>query len=56
MAGISEENHEIYLSFTPVMLTKSLTSVKLGAKSLKMKLTSKQVPCLTLEIEMVNFE
>lgn len=35
------------------MLAKSITSAKMGAKYLKIKLTNKQTPCLTLEIDMV---
>lgn len=35
------------------MLAKSLSTIKHHASSLKVKLTNKQTPCLTLEIEQV---
>ncbi|XP_011304256.1 checkpoint protein HUS1 [Fopius arisanus] len=49
--GISSEN-KIYLEFDAVMLSKSMTSLKQTATSVKIKLTNKQQPCLTLEIEL----
>lgn len=36
------------------MLARSLTTLKQNAKSLKIKLTNKQTPCITLEIELVS--
>lgn len=36
------------------MLARSLTTLKQNAKSLKIKLTNKQIPCITLEIELVS--
>ncbi|XP_012284198.1 checkpoint protein HUS1 [Orussus abietinus] len=52
MAGVSDELNEIYLELDPVMLARSLTSLKIMAKSAKIKLTNKQQPCLTIEIEL----
>ncbi|KAF5272405.1 hypothetical protein FQA39_LY07873 [Lamprigera yunnana] len=49
--GVSEEHNEIYLNFATTMLVRSLSSIKQNAKSLKIKLTNKHTPCLTLEIE-----
>lgn len=36
------------------MLAKSLVTVKQNAKSLKIRLTDKQTPCITLDVEMVS--
>ncbi|XP_046409163.1 checkpoint protein HUS1 [Ischnura elegans] len=54
MVGVSSEHNEIYLSFNPDMLAKPLSSLKFShtAKSVKVKLTNKQSPCLTFEIEL----
>ncbi|XP_045762958.1 checkpoint protein HUS1 [Maniola jurtina] len=51
MIGIDEEHKDIYLGITSANLAKSLVTLK-SAKTLKMKLTKKQCPCLTLEIDM----
>ncbi|CAB3225901.1 unnamed protein product [Arctia plantaginis] len=51
MIGIDEEHKDIYLGLSSGNLARSLVTLK-SAKSLKMKLTKKQCPCLTLEIEM----
>lgn len=51
IVGIDEENRDIYLTVNSANLARSLVTLK-SAKSLKMKLTKKQCPCLTLEIEM----
>lgn len=40
--------------FILALLMKSLTFVKTSVKSLKLKLTSKSTPCLTIEIECVQ--
>ncbi|KAF5304880.1 hypothetical protein FQR65_LT00764 [Abscondita terminalis] len=52
LEGVSQEHNEIYLCFATPMLAKSLSALKQNAKSLKIKLTNKQSPCLTLEIEL----
>ncbi|XP_046972620.1 checkpoint protein HUS1 [Vanessa cardui] len=51
MIGIDEDHKDIYLGVVSANLARSLMTLK-SAKSLKMKLTKKQCPCLTLEIEM----
>ncbi|XP_047036859.1 checkpoint protein HUS1 [Helicoverpa zea] len=51
MIGLDEEHKDIYLALSSGNLARSLVTLK-TAKSLKMKLTKKQCPCLTLEIEM----
>ncbi|XP_049881089.1 checkpoint protein HUS1 [Pectinophora gossypiella] len=51
MVGLDEGHKDIYLGFSSVNLARSLVTLK-SAKSLKMKLTKKQCPCLTLEIEI----
>ncbi|XP_063834167.1 checkpoint protein HUS1 isoform X1 [Ostrinia nubilalis] len=51
MVGLDDEHKDIYLGFAAANLARSLVTLK-SAKTLKMKLTKKQCPCLTLEIEM----
>ncbi|XP_063392952.1 checkpoint protein HUS1 isoform X1 [Cydia fagiglandana] len=51
MVGLDEDHKDIYLEFTSANLARSLLTLK-SAKALKMKLTKKQCPCLTLEIEV----
>ncbi|XP_041971921.1 checkpoint protein HUS1 [Aricia agestis] len=51
IVGLDDEHHDIYLAIVSANLSKSLITLK-TAKSLKIKLTKKQCPCLTLEIEM----
>ncbi|XP_013147852.1 PREDICTED: checkpoint protein HUS1 [Papilio polytes] len=50
LTGVDDEHNDIYLGFSSVNLSRPLVTLK-SAKSLKMKLTKKQCPCLTLEIE-----
>jgi len=51
--GVSQEQNEIYLEFVPDKLAKTLSSLKGGSRSVKMKLTKKNdVPCLTFDIEL----
>ncbi|XP_046821611.1 checkpoint protein HUS1 [Vespa crabro] len=52
MSGVSEEQNEIYLEFESSMLARSLSSLRLQSKSVKIKLTNKLQPCLTFEIEL----
>lgn len=52
MIGATDDQNEIYLEFSPAMLAKSLTSLKMTAKSVKIKLTNKTQPCLTIDIEL----
>lgn len=52
MAGASEDQNEIYMELTSAMLSKSASSLRSSAKSVKIKLTNKQQPCLTFEIEL----
>ncbi|XP_076333218.1 hus1-like checkpoint clamp component [Tachypleus tridentatus] len=51
MEGVSAENNEIYLELTTENLLRALKSAH-SAKSLKIKLTKKHVPCLTVEVEL----
>ncbi|KAJ9574065.1 hypothetical protein L9F63_008591 [Diploptera punctata] len=57
MAGVSEEQDEIYLEFESDAMAKSLVTLKsnIGAKSVKVKLTNKKSPCLTFEIMLSEF-
>lgn len=52
MEGLSEEFNEIYLEFQVDNLVTAYRSAQ-AAKSVKLKLTKKHVPCLTLEVELV---
>lgn len=52
ISGKSENHNEIFMEFNTVMLAESISSLKTLAKSAKMKLTNKQQPCLTFEIEL----
>lgn len=54
MEGLSEEFNEIYLEFQADNLATAYKSAQ-AAKSVKLKLTKKHVPCLTLEVELVMF-
>jgi len=52
MNGVSEEENEIYLEFDASMFARSLNSLKVTARSAKIKLTNKQQPCLTFDIDL----
>ncbi|KAL6261724.1 hypothetical protein P5V15_006812 [Pogonomyrmex californicus] len=52
MNGVSEQENEIYLEFNASMFARSLNSLKAMARSMKIKLTNKQQPCLTFEIDL----
>jgi len=49
--GVSNDNNEIYLEIVAENICRALKSAH-NAKSLKIKLTKKQLPCLTFEIEL----
>jgi len=53
MDGLSKEYNEIYLEIVTESIVRSLKSAH-NAKSMKIKLTKKDTPCLTFEIELVN--
>lgn len=53
MEGLSSEYNEIYLEFQIDNLITAFKSAQ-AAKSIKLKLTKKHVPCLTLEVELVS--
>lgn len=52
LSGASTEQNEIYLQVDTAMLARSVGSLKTAAKSVKIKLTNKQQPCLTFEIDL----
>ncbi|XP_044265051.1 checkpoint protein HUS1 [Tribolium madens] len=54
LSGVTEEYNEIYLEFSTALLARSLSILKQNVKSLKIKLTNKDSPCLTLEMEMAS--
>ena len=54
MEGVSvTDANEIYLETVPENLVRCLRSAQ-NAKSVKIKLTKKQTPCLTFEVELVS--
>ena len=53
MDGVSEEFNEIYLELVPESLVKCLKAAQ-NAKTIKIKLTKKHLPCLTFEVELVS--
>jgi len=54
MEGVSvTDANEIYLETVPENFVRCLRSAQ-NAKSVKVKLTKKQTPCLTCEVELVS--
>ncbi|XP_047704942.1 checkpoint protein HUS1 isoform X3 [Prionailurus viverrinus] len=53
MEGVSAENNEIYLELTSENLSRALKTAQ-NARALKIKLTNKHFPCLTVSIELVS--
>ena len=54
MEGVSvTDANEIYLETVPENFVRCLRSAQ-NAKSVKIKLTKKQTPCLTFEVELVS--
>ncbi|ELU00492.1 hypothetical protein CAPTEDRAFT_167069 [Capitella teleta] len=49
--GVSAEANEIYLEVNPDLMVRALRTAQ-NAKSVKIKLTKKHMPCLTLEVEL----
>lgn len=54
MDGVDEKLNEIWLTFSPEQLSNALNIFKYSIKSIKMKLTKKQFPCLSIDIEVVG--
>lgn len=53
MEGVSEENNEIYLELTSENLARALKTAQ-NARALKIKLTNKHFPCLTVSVELLS--
>ncbi|XP_075414251.1 checkpoint protein HUS1 [Tenrec ecaudatus] len=53
MEGISEENNEIYVELTSENLSRALKTAQ-NARALKVKLTNKHFPCLTVSLELLS--
>lgn len=53
MEGVSSEDNEICLEVTPENLSRALKTVQ-NAKAVKLKLTKKHCPCLTIAAELVR--
>lgn len=54
MCGVSEQENEIYLEFDASMFARTFNSLKITARSAKIKLTNKRQPCLTFEIDLTS--
>ncbi|XP_012056289.1 PREDICTED: checkpoint protein HUS1-like [Atta cephalotes] len=54
MNGVTEQENKIYLEFDASMFARSLNSLRAMAKSVKIKLTNRQQPCLTFEIDLTS--
>lgn len=54
MGGVDEQFDEIWLTFSPEQLSNALNIFKYSIKSIKMKLTKKQFPCLSIDVEVVG--
>uniref|UniRef100_A0A8C6QGY6 Checkpoint protein n=1 Tax=Nannospalax galili TaxID=1026970 RepID=A0A8C6QGY6_NANGA len=53
MEGVSAENNEIYLELTSENLSRALKTAQ-NARALKIKLTNKHFPCLTVSVELFS--
>nr|XP_019587246.1 PREDICTED: checkpoint protein HUS1 isoform X2 [Rhinolophus sinicus] len=53
MEGVSAENNAIYLELTSENLSRALKTAQ-NARTLKIKLTNKHFPCLTVSIELLS--
>lgn len=53
MEGVSAENNAIYLELMSENLSRALKTAQ-NARALKVKLTNKHFPCLTVSIELVS--
>ncbi|XP_073486724.1 checkpoint protein HUS1 isoform X1 [Aquarana catesbeiana] len=52
MEGVSQEQNEIYLELVPENVSRALKTAQ-NAKAVKIKLTNKHCPCLTVAVELV---
>lgn len=53
MEGVSQEQNEIYLELVPENVSRALKTAQ-NAKAVKIKLTNKHCPCLTVAVELVS--
>ena len=53
MEGVSAENNAIYLELTSENLSRALKTAQ-NARALKIKLTNKHFPCLTVSVDLVS--
>ncbi|XP_059511937.1 checkpoint protein HUS1 isoform X3 [Myotis daubentonii] len=53
MEGVSEDNNAIYVELAAENLSRALKTAQ-NARALKVKLTNKHFPCLTVSIELVS--
>ncbi|XP_012502355.1 PREDICTED: checkpoint protein HUS1 [Propithecus coquereli] len=53
MEGVSRENNEIYLELTSENLARALKTAQ-NARALKIKLTNKHFPCLTVSVDLLS--
>ncbi|XP_051709152.2 checkpoint protein HUS1 isoform X2 [Oryctolagus cuniculus] len=53
MEGVSADNNEIYLELTSENLARALKTAQ-NARALKVKLTNRHFPCLTVSVELIS--
>lgn len=53
MEGVAADSNEIYLELAPENLSRALKTAQ-NAKAVKVKLTNKHCPCLTVAVELVS--
>lgn len=53
MEGVAAEHNEIYLELVPENLSRALKTAQ-NAKAVKIKLTNKHCPCLSVAVELVS--
>lgn len=53
MQGVTPEANEIYLELCPENVLRALKTGQ-SARWIKLKLTNKHTPCLTVEVELVS--
>lgn len=51
--GLSKEDNEIFLELVPENLLRAMKTAQV-AKWIKIKLTKKHTPCLTVEVDLVS--
>ncbi|XP_066249726.1 checkpoint protein HUS1 [Euwallacea similis] len=56
IVGVNEVQNEIYLELSTILLARCCAVLKQDVKHFKIKLTNKETPCLTLDMELMSGE